>query len=104
MSKKEESNKKSENEIKEENENSSLILDNDLVIENEYENYAFSDFVNSIESFKPRNIDKFGNTEIKDSIINEANENRIIKTELTQINCQVIIFFKYFFLESFRNY
>ena len=85
-----------ENDLKENNEeNSSLILENELVIENEdepSENYSFLDFINYIESYQPRNIDKFENTEIKESLITEANENRIIKTELVQINSEVIFF------------
>ena len=85
-----------EKDLKENNEeNSSLILENELVIENEdepSENYSFLDFINYIESYQPRNIDKFENTEIKESLITEANENRIIKTELVQINSEVIFF------------
>ena len=108
-----ESNKKSEFEEEtkqdDKNDNSSLMFENELVIENESEpseNYSFADFINQIESFQPRNIDKFGNNEIKESLISEINENRIIKTELRQINFQVIILFIfliYFNLESFRN-
>jgi hypothetical protein len=85
-----------EKDLKENNEeNSSLILENELVIENEdepSENYSFLDFINYLESYQPRNIDKFENTEIKESLITEANENRIIKTELVQINSEVIFF------------
>ncbi len=98
-----ESNKKSEFEEEtkqdDKNDNSSLMLENDLVIENESEpseNYSFTDFINQIESFQPRSIDKFENTQNKELLITEINENRIIKTELKQINYQVIILFIFF--------